>query len=82
MNADEDAEAVDVHKGSRVRELTAITSRGKGSGGGPRVAAASPEGGESTMAKLFLKVKGSHALVIGLTVVAALSCAGFFDGPH
>ncbi len=34
------------------------------------------------MAKLFVKLTSTRAAVVGLTVVAALVCGGFFDGPH
>ncbi len=34
------------------------------------------------MTKLFVKLNLSRALVVGMTVVAALTAGGFFDGPH
>ncbi len=34
------------------------------------------------MTKLFVKLNLMRALVVGITVVAALSVGGFFDGPH
>jgi hypothetical protein len=32
--------------------------------------------------KLFVKLNLARALVVGITVVAALTVGGFFDGPH
>jgi hypothetical protein len=40
------------------------------------------KGSESTVAKLFTRIQSTRTFVVGLTVVAALVCGGFFDGPH
>jgi hypothetical protein len=29
-----------------------------------------------------IRILGMRALVVGMTVVSALLCGGFFDGPH
>jgi hypothetical protein len=34
------------------------------------------------VAKLFVRLNATRALVVGITIVAALTCGGFFDGPH
>jgi hypothetical protein len=34
------------------------------------------------VAKLFVRLNLTRALVVGITVVSALSVGGFFDGPH
>jgi hypothetical protein len=33
------------------------------------------------MAKMFVSMRATRALVVGVTVVSALFAAGFFDGP-
>jgi hypothetical protein len=31
---------------------------------------------------MIMRLQSTRAVVVGLTVVAALVCGGFFDGPH
>jgi len=37
---------------------------------------------DQTVAKLFVRLNCTRAALVGITVVAALVCGGFFDGPH
>jgi hypothetical protein len=34
------------------------------------------------MTRMFIKFHGTRVLLVGVTAVGALLCAGFFDGPH